>query len=88
MLCDKILNTAFQPNNKNGSHEPAIGRDSEIEAVEVQETSVEKPQARSEPMPHRPSQIMRRMDRLAQERWLKKIHPAKAAEEERDQILR
>jgi hypothetical protein len=27
------------------------------------------------------------MDRRAQERWLRKIHPAKAAEQERDRIM-
>jgi hypothetical protein len=40
-----------------------------------------------EPMLHRPSQIMRRMDRLAEQRWLRKIHPARAAEDERDNVM-
>lgn len=36
---------------------------------------------------HRPSMIMRRMDRLAEERWLKKVRPAKAAEQQRDEVM-
>ena len=36
----------------------------------------------------RPSQIMRRMDRVAEARWLRKMHPAKAAEHERDEVIR
>ena len=38
-------------------------------------------------VPHRPSQIMRRMDRLAEARWRRKIHPAKAAELQRDEVM-
>ena len=88
MLWDKILNAAFQPKDEDECQAPPTESESEVEATEVQEAVPEKPQAGHEPMPHRPSQIMRRMDRLAQERWLRKLHPAKAAEEERDQILR
>lgn len=36
---------------------------------------------------HRPSMIMRRMDRLAETRWLRKVHPAKSAEEQRDEVM-
>jgi hypothetical protein len=88
MLCDKILNVAFQPNKKTESHEPATAAESGAEESAVQEIGADKSSAGREPIPHRPSQIMRRMDRLAQERWLRKIHPAKVAEEERNQILR
>ena len=35
----------------------------------------------------RPSQIMRRMDRLMHNRWLQKIRPAKSAEQSRDEVL-
>jgi hypothetical protein len=38
-------------------------------------------------LPHRPSMIMRRMDRLAEERWLRKVRPAKAAERQRDEVM-
>lgn len=36
---------------------------------------------------HRPSMIMRRMDRLAEERWLRKVRPAKTAEWQRDEVM-
>lgn len=88
MLCDKILNAAFQSNDSAELPEPVTESASETQEKAAQVEGTAKPQAGRDPMPHRPSQIMRRMDRLAQERWLKKIHPAKAAEEERDQILR
>ena len=35
----------------------------------------------------RPSLIMRRMDRLAEARWLRKVYPAKAAELQRDEVM-
>ena len=34
------------------------------------------------PMPRRPSAIMRRMDRLAEERWLRKQYPSQANNKE------
>ncbi|HEY6251483.1 MAG TPA: hypothetical protein VI685_16110 [Candidatus Angelobacter sp.] len=34
-----------------------------------------------------PSMIMRRMDRLAEERWLRKVRPAKTAERQRDEVM-
>lgn len=36
---------------------------------------------------YRPSMIMRRMDRLAEEKWLRKVRPAKAAEQQRDEVM-
>ena len=37
--------------------------------------------------PRLPSMIMRRMDRLAEERWLRKVRPAKVAEQQRDDVM-
>jgi len=36
---------------------------------------------------HRPSMIMRRMDRLAEAKWLRKTHPARTAEQQRDAVM-
>lgn len=88
MLCDRILNAAFQSNDGAELPEPVTETTPEPGEREAHDNRAGKPQAGRDPMPHRPSQIMRRMDRLAQERWLRKTHPAKAAEEERHQILR
>ncbi|HEY6351998.1 MAG TPA: hypothetical protein VI636_21595 [Candidatus Angelobacter sp.] len=38
-------------------------------------------------VPRLPSKIMRRMDRLAEERWLRKVRPAKTAERQRDEVM-
>lgn len=35
----------------------------------------------------RPSQIMRRMDRLMHNRWLQKLRPAKSAERKREEVM-
>ena len=43
----------------------------------VAEEKTDKKQVeRPAPLPQRPSAIMRRMDRLAEGRWLRKLHPA------------
>ena len=87
MLWDKILNAAFCPAEKPAS--AAEDKTPAPQPAEMEELASETPTSSShrEPMLHRPSQIMRRMDRLAEQRWLGKIHPAKAAEDERDQVL-
>lgn len=87
MLWDKILNAAFCPVEKPPSAAEDKTPAPQLPAME--ESASETPASRNhqEPVLHRPSQIMRRMDRLAEQRWLRKIHPAKAAEDERDIVM-
>lgn len=89
-LSDRLFSAAFS--NPARSRTPAQESRPE-EQVSDGDASEPKPEAsgaRSHnaeaPALRRPSQIMRRMDRLAQQRWFRKLHPAKAAEEERDRI--
>ena len=87
MLWDKILNVAFSPNEKPAS--TAADKTPAPQPAAREESALETPASRNhlESVLHRPSQIMRRMDRLAEQRWLRKIHPAKAAEDERDNVM-
>ena len=86
-LWDKILNTAFCPDEKPTSI--ATDKIPAQQLAAMEEPASEPPSSRNHhgPMLHRPSQIMRRMDRLAEQRWLRKIHPARAAEDERDNVM-
>jgi hypothetical protein len=92
ILCDKLFNAAFKKDSRNSSSlsthaaDPVPAPDSSEPGADIEE-SASQSKDRREPLSHRPSQIMRRMDRRAQERWLRKIHPAKAAEQERDRIM-
>jgi hypothetical protein len=49
------------------------------------ESSEEKQATPAAPM--RPSAIMRRQDRLAEDRWLRRMRPGKAAEPERQRVM-
>lgn len=84
MLWDKILNAAFCPAEKPTS--AVADKTPASQPAEVEESASEVSN-RHEPMLHRPSQIMRKMEGLAEQRWLRKIHPAKAAEDERDNVI-
>jgi hypothetical protein len=86
-LWDKILNATFCPTEKPAS--AAAEKPPAPQPATMEESASETPASRNhhEPMLHRPSQIMRRMDRLAEQRWLRKIHPAKAAEDERENVM-
>ena len=86
-LWDKIMNAAFCPAEKPTS--AVADKTPAPQPAEVEEpaSEVSTSKNRHEPMLHRPSQIMRKMDRLAEQRWLRKIHPAKAAEDERDNVI-
>ena len=86
MLLDKILNAAFCPAEKPPS--AAVEKTPVPQPAAMEEAGSETPASKNhQPVLHRPSQIMRRMDRLAEQRWLRKIHPAKAAEDERDIVM-
>ena len=89
MLWDKLLNAAFCSAEKDVPASAAEARSPKPQPAEVEEPASETPASRNhhEPVLHRPSQIMRRMDRLAEQRWLRKIHPARAAEDERDSVM-
>lgn len=69
----------------NGRSQPRQKSGADIGNYEA--TQLLPPEAGA-PGSRRPSQIMRRMDRVAEARWLRKIHPAKAAEQERDEVRR
>jgi hypothetical protein len=97
-LWDKILNAAFCPGEradacKSGAmNSPASAAEGKSpapiqEEIEEPGSKTQEPGKPHGPVLHRPSHIMRRMDRLAEERWLRKIHPAKAAEDERDGVM-
>lgn len=89
MLWERILNAAFCPGEKDAPASSAEAKGPAPQPTEMEEPASETPRSKDRPEPvlHRPSQIMRRMDRLAEQRWLRKIHPAKAAEDERDSVM-
>lgn len=53
----------------------------------IEPESSEEKHATPVAAPIRPSAIMRRQDRLAEDRWLRRIRPGKAAEAERQRVM-
>jgi len=66
------------------SHPRQAGMSRDISASEKQEDPTSKAVTTA---PRLPSMIMRRMDRLAEERWLRKVRPAKTLERQRDDVM-
>lgn len=94
MLWDKICllgigATVFDGINPSRSGGPVIGKSGDPENVQdLQSQSASHSSIEREVgIHHRPSTIMRRMDRLAEERWLKKVRPARVAEQQRDEVM-
>ena len=86
MLWDKICllgigTPVFDGINASRSGDPENVQD--LESQSASHSSV-KPEVG---IHHRPSMIMRRMDRLAEERWLRKVRPARGAEQQRDEVM-
>ena len=101
MLWDKIcllgigapvfdgINASRSDDPRHGGTGPVMGRSGDPENVQDLESqsashSSVKPEVG---IHHRPSMIMRRMDRLAEERWLRKVRPARVAEQQRDEVM-
>jgi hypothetical protein len=49
------------------------------EELKQESEAQNKAEKTKQPVPTRPSAIMRRMDRLAEARWLRKMYPSRAA---------
>lgn len=94
MLWDKICllgigAPVFDGIHASRSGDPVIGRSGDPENVQdLQSQSASHSSIEREVgIHHRPSTIMRRMDRLAEERWLRKVRPARVAEQQRDEVM-
>src|ERR1700746_228856 len=94
MLWDKICllgigATLFDGANPSRSGDPVIERSGDPENIQglQSQSSSHTSLKREAAIHHRPSMIMRRMDRLAEEQWLRKVRPAKAAETQSDEVM-
>jgi hypothetical protein len=77
LLCDKICLL--------GIGAPLF---SPLPGIEPEESGKDERPPSQPAVPMRPSAIMRRQDRLAEDRWLRRMRPGKAAEAERQKIIK